>query len=434
MRAVSHDSATFVRIRESSGIAVHMRPRNASGDRALVEFANSHPLIGTILDECYRVDAWMAEGGMATVYRGTQLLLDRPVAIKALHTELSLDSDAMRRFVREVRLARGLSHPNIVRVYDGGLTDDDQAYLVMECLSGRNLAEYVPEGGLGLELALELFVQLCDGVEAVHAAGLLHRDLKPSNVFINETRWGLNAKVLDFGLARRADSKAANSLTGERSVLGTAGYLAPEQIDLRTEPDHRADIYALGVLLAFMVVGQNLFVGPSNIATLHRQLNEGPAPAVLERLAPPRLREIVERAVARDPQRRFPSVAALREAVLEIPLTDIGERSRELALRLTELRPGKPREADFNTDAIPLDEAARAEAIVAEYPAPIRQIAMSILDVLRTADGPLSTAQIRDRTRYECVLDIDAYMRVLAALAEDQLVIAGVGTWRIVRG
>ena len=386
-------------------------------------------------------------------------MLDRPVAIKALHHDRSLDSDAMRRFVREVRLARQLSHPNIVRVYDGGLTDDDQAYLVMEYLTGRNLDEFVPETGLGLPLAIELFVQLCDGVEAVHAAGLLHRDLKPSNVFVNETRWGLNAKVLDFGLARRADSTAANSLTRERSVLGTAGYLAPEQIDVATEPDHRADIYALGALLAFMVAGQNPFRAATKIATLHRQLHDGPAPEVLVRLAP-RVREIVEQAVAREPGRRYPSVAALREAVLEIPRSVESGQSRELALRLAELRPGKPREADFktdrvplhgtpryaggpsghpfldlrfNTDAIPLDEADEADAIIHEYPAPIRQIASSILDVLRAADGPLSTSQIRDRTRYECSLDIDAYNRVLAALAEDQLVIAGVGSWRIGR-
>jgi eukaryotic-like serine/threonine-protein kinase len=390
-----------------------------------VELPSPHPLIGTILDECYRVEAWMADGGMATVYRGTQLLLDRPIAIKALHQDLSLDSEAMLRFVREVRLARDLSHPNIVRVYDGGLTDDDQAYLVMEYLSGRNLAEFVPEGGLELDLALELFVQLCDGVEAVHAAGLLHRDIKPSNVFVSETRWGLNAKILDFGLARRADSSAANSLTKERSVLGTAGYLAPEQIDVATEPDHRADIYALGALLAYMVVGRNPFVSTSPIATLHRQLHDGPSQEVLAKLAPPRLREIVERAVAREPSRRFPSVAALREAVLEIPLA----RSS----RLAELRPGKPREAEFNTDAIPFDETAKAHAVIAEYPAPIRQIAISILDILRAADGPLSTAQIRDRTRYECSLDLDAYTRVLAAMAEDQLVIAGIGSWRIGR-
>src|SRR5690606_24904256 len=292
--------------------------------------------------------------------------------------------------------------------------------------------EFVPETGLGLPLAIELFVQLCDGVEAVHAAGLLHRDLKPSNVFVNETRWGLNAKVLDFGLARRADSTAANSLTRERSVLGTAGYLAPEQIDVATEPDHRADIYALGALLAFMVAGQNPFRAATKIATLHRQLHDGPAPAVLARLAP-RVREIVEQAVAREPGRRYPSVAALREAVLELPRSVESGESRELALRRAELRPGKPREADFNTDAIPLDEAAEADAIIHEYPAPIRQIASSILDVLRAADGPLSTSQIRDRTRYECSLDIDAYNRVLAALAEDQLVIAGVGSWRIGR-
>jgi serine/threonine protein kinase len=218
-------------------------------------------------------------------------------------------------------------------------------------------------------------------------------------------------------------------------VCVASSVLKPEQIDIKTEPDHRADIYALGALLAFMVIGENPFRGPTKIATLHRQLNEGPAPEVLARLEPPRLREIVERAVAREPGRRFPSVASLREAVLELPRAGPGPQTREFALRLSEVRPGKPREADFNTDAIPLDEAdaEEADAIVSEYPAPIRQIASSILDVLRAADGPLSTSEVRDRTRYDCVLDVDAYVRVLAALAEDQLVIAGVGSWRIGR-
>jgi serine/threonine protein kinase len=224
-------------------------------------------------------------------------------------------------------------------------------------------------------------------------------------------------------------------------VLGTAGYLAPEQIDFGTEPDHRADIYALGGLLAFMVVGQNPFRGPSKIATLHRQLNDGPDPELLARLEPEPLRAIVERAVARDPARRFPSVAALREAVLEIPRAGPATAGRGgawdgvgLASQLAHVRQGKPREADFHTDVIPLDEAAETEAILSAYPAPIRQIATSILDVLRNCEGSLSTSEIRDRTRYECVLDVDAYIRVLAALAEDQLVIAGVGSWRIGRG
>jgi serine/threonine protein kinase len=214
-------------------------------------------------------------------------------------------------------------------------------------------------------------------------------------------------------------------------VLGTAGYLAPEQIDLETEPDQRADIYALGALLAFMVTGTNPFAAPTQIATLHRQLNTGPSPELLDRLEPPRLRAIVERALSRDRNRRFPSVAALREAVLEVPLDEGRDSTREFALRLAELRPGKPCEADFNTDAIPLDEAPDPDAVIAEYPAPVRQIAKSVVDVLRVADGPLSTSEIRDRTRYECVLDVDAYVRVLAALAEDQLVIAGVGSWRL---
>jgi serine/threonine protein kinase len=403
------------------------------------------PLLGHLLDESYRIDSWLTDGGMATIYRGTQVLLDRPVAIKVMRSELRQDPEARLRFKRELKLSRTISHPNVVSVYDGGVFETGETYLVMEYLVGHTLDQEVSEigeAGLATEYALELFVQLCDAVEAIHESGLLHRDLKPSNVFLVKGRptrrtSGVRVKVLDFGLVRQADDRAATSLTKERATLGTAGYLAPEQIQSKAPPDQRADIYALGGLLAFMLTGHNPFASPSlqaaiqasMQATIGRQLFGGPSEHVLERLpAVPGMRALVERALAREPGQRFPSVAALREAILELALPD---PDHELAARLATARPGKPRESEFHTDAVPLDGLVEPETTIDDYPAPMRLISRSVLDVLRSAGGPLSTAEIRDRLRHETTLDIDAYVRVLEALADDLLVIAGAGSWRI---
>jgi serine/threonine-protein kinase len=394
-------------------------------------------LLGQLLDESYRIDSWLTDGGMATIYRGTQVLLDRPVAIKVMRSDLRQDPETLLRFKRELKLSRTVSHPNVVSVYDGGVIETGQTYLVMEYLVGHTLDHELrgdQEAGLATEYALELFVQLCDAVEAIHKHGLLHRDLKPSNVFLvlgRPTRRtsGVRVKVLDFGLVRQADDQAATSLTNERATLGTAGYLAPEQIQSTAPPDQRADIYALGGLLAFMLTGQNPFTSPSMKATIGRQLFGGPSERVLERLpAVPGMRALVEQALAREPSQRFASVAALREAVLELALPD---PEHDLAARLATARPGKPRESEFHTDAVPLEGLVESESTLDDYPAPMRLISRSVLDVLRSAGGPLSTAEIRDRLRHETTLDIDAYVRVLESLADDLLVIAGAGSWRI---
>lgn len=399
--------------------------------------ATQDTLRGYVLDETYRVDEWLAEGGMATIYRGTQLLLDRPVAIKTLRGDWRRDPEAHRRFMREIELSRRITHPNVVRVYDGGVTPGGRHYMVMEFLVGDTLARRVPEGGFALAKALELFVQLCDGVEAIHKHGLLHRDLKPSNVFLCDgqpTRWtsGVRVKVLDFGLVRQVDDRAAHSLTRERSVLGTAGWLSPEQIESTRPPDQRADIYSLGALLVFMLTGSSPFASPSARAVIGHQLDDGPSAKIMAQIpAVEGLAQIAGRALRREPGERFPSVAALREAILELSLAG---SEHDVAARLTSARPGMPRESEFHTDAIPLDDLDDRAAVVDDYPAPARLIANSILDVLRAADGPLSTAEVRDRLRHEAQLDIDAYIRVLETLADDHLVIAGVGSWRIGRG
>lgn len=403
-----------------------------------MQHASHDPLIGRVFEDTYRVDEWLADGGMATIYRGTQLLIDRPVAIKVMRSDLRRDPDAQLRFTRELKLSRTVSHPNVVRVFDGGMIEVGQTYLVMEYLVGETLERQVPEHGLPSEYTFELFVQLCDGVEAIHKTGLLHRDLNPSNVFLCKGRptrrtSGVRVKVLDFGLVRQADDRAATSLTRSRTILGTAGYLAPEQVQSDAPPDRRADIYALGGLLAFMLTGTSPFASDSQRATIGRQLFGEPSQEVLDRLPNiDGLRALIERALALQPAARFPSVAALREMVLEL---DLPGPEHELVARLTATRPGKPRESEFHTDAVPLDlDLDQPEAALDDYPAPTRFIALSVLDVLRAAGGPLSTAEIRDRLKHETTLDIDAYVRVLEALADDHLVIAGAGSWRIRQG
>ena len=396
------------------------------------------PLIGRVFEDTYRVDEWLAEGGMATIYRGTQLLIDRSVVIKLMRSDLRRDPDTQLRFKRELQLSRTVSHPNVVRVFDGGIIETGQSYIIMEHLVGETLDRQVGEQGLPVEYAFELFVQLCDAVEAIHKSGLLHRDLKPSNVFLCKGRRtrrtsGVRVKVLDFGLVRQADDRAATSLTKERAILGTAGYLAPEQIQSDAPPDQRADIYALGGLLAFMLTGTSPFASPSPRATLGRQLQGGPSQRLFERLPDiAGLRPLIERAIAREPGGRFPSVAALREATIDLELPGF---DHEIVVRLTSARPGKPRESEFHTDAVPLDhDPSQPEHVVEDYPAPTRQIAQSVLDVLIAAGGPLSTAEIRDRLKHETTLDIDAYVRVLESLADDLLVIAGAGSWRVRQG
>ena len=394
------------------------------------------PLIGMVLDEAYRIESLIAEGGMARVYRGVQLLIDRPVAIKTLRGDRRMDREAHKRFMRELKLSRQVVHPNVVSFIDGGIAPTGQSYMVMEFLDGQTLFQATPERGLDPHTAFELFVQLCDGVEAIHKHGLLHRDLKPTNIFVSQGRktrrtCGMVVKVLDFGLVRKADNQAAHSLTRERSILGSAGYLAPEQIDSLAPPDQRADIYSMGAIFAFMLTGHNPFAAKSPRAAIGRQL-EGPSQVVLDMLPELEdLRELVEQTIARYPAERFENVAALREAVLSLSFSLEGPQQ---AIELQEARPGRPVESEFNTDAIPLDEEdERALNPIESYPQPTRMIANSIMYVLRSAAGPLSTAEIRDRLRHENELDIDAYVRVLETLADDRHVIAGVGSWRLGR-
>jgi serine/threonine-protein kinase len=254
---------------------------------------------------------------MATVYLGTDTRLDRTVALKIMHAELANDEDFVRRFVGEARSVARLSHPNVVGVYDQG-ADGRTLYLAMEYVPGRTLRDLLNErGSLPPREALDIMEGVLGGLGAAHAAGLAHRDVKPENVLLTADH---AVKVADFGLARML-AGASHTKTG--MLIGTAAYLAPEQV-ARGVADARTDVYAAGVMLFEMVTGQQPHTADTPLAVAYKHVNEAvPAPSELLGGIPPALDELVLRATSRDPDLRPADggqfVRSLNEARLSLP-------------------------------------------------------------------------------------------------------------------
>ena len=257
----------------------------------------------------------IGRGGMGEVYRARDTRLKRDVAIKVLPAGLARDPDRIARFEREARAAGGLNHPNIVAVYEFG-RDDDTYWIATELVAGESLVKAIERGPLGVPRALEIAGQIADGLAAAHAAGIVHRDLKPANIMV--TRDG-RAKILDFGLAlRRRTSQDSTTLdlTGEGTVLGTAGYMSPEQV--RGEVvDHRSDLFSFGVILFEMLGGKRAFAGGSSVEVMHAILKEDPPE--LPASVPPALERIVRRCLEKDRERRFQTATDLLFALQFLP-------------------------------------------------------------------------------------------------------------------
>ena len=253
----------------------------------------------------YRIVALLARGGMGDVYRATDPRLGRAVALKTLTSAQRSDGQAVERFLQEARITASLDHPNIVKVFDVG-TSNGRPYLVSELLEGETLRAPIGRGAVSPADALEIAAALTSGLVAAHARGLVHRDLKPENIFL--TRSG-TAKILDFGIAKLAQDPALPrglaTLTGV--VLGTAGYLAPEQV--KGDPvDARTDLFALGSILFELMTGQRAFVRDHTIDTFHAIVHDDPPD-----LLPPdtAMTAIVRRLLAKAPDARFQSAADL---------------------------------------------------------------------------------------------------------------------------
>lgn len=267
------------------------------------------PLVGQVLDGRYRVEARIAVGGMATVYRALDTRLDRILALKVMHPTLAADGSFVERFIREAKSVARLAHPNVVQVFDQG-TDGSYVYLAMEYVAGCTLRDVLRErGALQPRAALDILEPVLAALGAAHRAGFVHRDMKPENVLIGDDG---RVKVADFGLVRSVDT--VTSTTG--AVLGTVSYLAPEQIEQGTA-DPRVDVYACGVVLYEMLTGGKPHSGDSPAQVLYKHLHEDvPPPSALVPGLPYELDELVASATARTPEVRPHDAAALLGQVL----------------------------------------------------------------------------------------------------------------------
>ncbi|MDV9190955.1 Stk1 family PASTA domain-containing Ser/Thr kinase [Streptomyces sp. SR27] len=263
------------------------------------------PLVGRLLDGRYRVDARIAVGGMATVYRAVDTRLDRVLALKVMHPALATDAAFVERFIREAKSVARLSHPNVVGVFDQG-AEGAYVYLAMEYVAGCTLRDVLRErGALAPRAALDILEPVLAALGAAHRAGFVHRDMKPENVLIGDDG---RVKVADFGLVRAVGS--ATATTG--SVLGTVSYLAPEQIEHGTA-DTRADVYACGVVLYEMLTGGKPHSGDTPAQVLYQHLHmDVPAPSATVPGLALELDELVAAATARNPDvRPYDAVALL---------------------------------------------------------------------------------------------------------------------------
>ena len=274
-------------------------------------------MTGDVIAERYELEELVGRGGMSSVFRAKDRLLERTVAIKLLHEHYSRDDDYVERFRREARAAAQLSHPNIVTVIDRGEADGRQ-FIVFEYIDGQNLKQLVEaKGRLPVRTALELAIDIGRALAFAHESGLVHRDVKPQNVLLGNG----DVKVTDFGIARSVD--VAHGLTQTGTVLGTSDYIAPEQASGQPV-GVLSDVYSLGVVIYELLAGEPPYKGESFLAVAMRHVND-PVPSIAEVRpdVPLRLDAALRKAMAKTPEDRFASMDEL-VTELEAVLRDLG--------------------------------------------------------------------------------------------------------------
>jgi serine/threonine-protein kinase len=274
-------------------------------------------VVGEIVAGRYELEELLGSGGMSSVFKARDTLLERRVALKILHPHFTDDDQYVERFRREARAVASLSHPNIVTILDRG-EDEGRQFIVFELVEGRTLAEVLrEEGRLPVRRALEIAIQVARGLAFAHEQGLVHRDVKPQNVILNGDG---RAKVTDFGIARSLD---VQGVTQSGAVLGTSNYIAPEQASGQPV-DRTTDVYSLGVVLFELLTGEVPFPGESFVAVAMQHVNE-PPPSVLEVRpdVPVRVARAVDRALEKDPAERFPTMDAFA-AELQACVAELG--------------------------------------------------------------------------------------------------------------
>jgi serine/threonine-protein kinase len=329
---------------------------------------------GQVLDGKYRLDALLAEGGMGAVYRATHVMLGKTVAIKLIRSAIVASPEIVRRFQREARAATALNHPNIVSVYDLGQTPDGTLYIAMEYIDGPSLKTLIQSGrAIPVARTIAILRQVASALATAHRHNIVHRDLKPHNIMLAAGPDGSEvAKLVDFGIAKTFDE--STQLTSAGSALGTPYYMSPEQIEGRTV-DARCDIYALGIILYEMLVGEVPFADQSTPAVLVKQLKERPIrPSLKNAAVPPALEAIALRCLEKDPEQRYQTADAFAAALNEAAVTlTAPETANDVTLPMARaaVPPVLPGASPAQTDATLLSPAKAAQQVSSASAPPV---------------------------------------------------------------
>ena len=256
----------------------------------------------------YQLVRLIGEGGMGRVYEAIDPIIGRRVAIKTISLNTVIDAETRSRFFREAQAAGQLSHPNLITIHDIGEAEGTP-YIVMELLEGMDLQQKIRQERLSYDTKMQIMIDVCEGLAFAHGHDIIHRDIKPANIFVTTNG---RVKILDFGLARGALSEVTQ--TGK--ILGTPNYMAPEQIR-GEEVDHRADIFATGVVFYELLTGRKAFEGDSIATTIYKVLETQPDPVhLLDDGVPAAIVGIIERALAKDRRARFQASSEMLEALV----------------------------------------------------------------------------------------------------------------------
>jgi len=291
------------------------------------------PELGRLLGRRYQIGRRIGLGGFGAVFEAEDVRLRKRVAVKVLSHKVGRSPEALLRFEREAIAASQIGHAGIVDVTDFDHDEDGTHYIVMEILEGTDLRTVIAQGPLPVARALFVAAQIADALGAAHDKGIIHRDLKPANVYLTAPAGRSDfVKVLDFGISkvqRGTHDPSTLTLTGQ--VLGTPSYMAPEQFTANRSADERADVYALGCILYEMLTGRQPFVGDDHLAVLARHLTEDPTPpSLIEAGVAPEVDALVLRALARQPESRFQSMAVFSEGIRVILATADPARAASL--------------------------------------------------------------------------------------------------------
>lgn len=357
---------------------------------------------GTVLDDKFRVEGLLGEGGMGAIYEVTHELTHHRRALKLLHPHVARQRGAVERFLREASAAGKIGDPHIIETFDAGWLSSDEPFVLMELLKGETLADRLDQHPSGLPLAevFTLFEQICQGVQAAHDAGIIHRDLKPANLFLCEDPAPVRVKILDFGISKFDDRHTrVSEPTRSGATIGTPGYMSLEQIDDSADIDERSDVYALGVILYECLTGRHPFPATSflrlaklvaageftPVSTLRPELPVGVDPLMKEVLAPwcderlPTVRALAERLAAiaahsmRPPAvapRRMNDVDPAGATVLSdtLPLESVEETMPQGPASMADAPPSTPRRRA--TVAAALGSATVGAALVIVFSSP----------------------------------------------------------------